>query len=193
MMGLMKLYVVSKEQPNVRNKANAGTSFQFGIKSPAEQSETALDESMLTVASFIDTVLSSEGVTRWRLFIHACIDSYNRRIYFKCSSNNKAETVFEAFIHGVQQLGLRERVHGDTGENIQVTPFVLKHPMRGTGISQYGINWNMRLTSDYKVEIVNVLDTVIPSITDICDVLHENMDPFACSKDYGIDLYLKAL
>ena len=74
-------------------------------------------------------------ICRWRLVIHACIDGYSRRIiYLKCSNNNKAETVFEAFIDGVQQLGLPERVRGDRGgENIQVAAFMLEHPMRGTG------------------------------------------------------------
>ena len=57
----------------------------------------------------------------------------------------------------------------------------------------YGIDWNGPLTSDEEVQSVTVPDTVIPSITDIYDVLHENVDPLAYSRDYGIDLYLKAL
>uniref|UniRef100_A0A1X7U1E1 Integrase core domain-containing protein n=1 Tax=Amphimedon queenslandica TaxID=400682 RepID=A0A1X7U1E1_AMPQE len=240
----------------------------------------------------------------WRLVIHSCIDSYSRRIiYHKCSSNNKAETVFEAFVDGVQQLGLPERVREDReGENIQVAAFMLEHPMRGTGrgifvtgqyihnqrikwlwqdvfsqctiifyqllydmednrifsidneshifclhylyisrineslqqflharnnhpmsseanltstqlwitglakyrnqpieelseeeLVNYGIDWNGPLPSDEEVEIVTVSDTVIPLITDFYDVLHGNVDPLAYSRDYGIDLCLKAL
>lgn len=73
--------------------------------------------------------------TRWRFVIHGGIDGYSRKIvFFKCSTNNKASTVFGLFYSAVQLHGLPSRVRGDHGgENTQVAQFMFKHPPRGPG------------------------------------------------------------
>ena len=51
----------------------------------------------------------------WRLVIHGGIDGYNRiPVYLKVASNNKAETVFDAFCAAVTKFGLPSRVCANT-------------------------------------------------------------------------------
>ena len=61
-------------------------------------------------------------LVRWRLVTHAGIDGYSRLIvYLRCSTNNKARTVYELFIEAVHQYHLPSRVRSDQGgENILV-------------------------------------------------------------------------
>ena len=55
-------------------------------------------------------------------------------IYLKCSNNNRASTVMEAFRNAVSEWGLPSRVRCDKdGENTEVAWFMLMHPRRGTG------------------------------------------------------------
>ena len=72
---------------------------------------------------------------RWCFVIHGGIDGYSRMIvFFKCSTNNKAPTVFECFHPAVQQFGLPSRVRSDHGgENVDVAMYMLSHPFRGPG------------------------------------------------------------
>ena len=72
-------------------------------------------------------------LTRWRLVVHLCIDGYSRLIiYAHCCNNNKASTVLNQFIEGVNTYGLPSRVRSDHGmENFKVAQFMLQH--RGTG------------------------------------------------------------
>ncbi len=50
---------------------------------------------------------------RWRFVIHGAIDGFSRMIIFlRCSTNNKASTVFSYFITGIQTFGLPSRVRG---------------------------------------------------------------------------------
>ena len=60
---------------------------------------------------------------------HAGIDGYSRMIVFmKCSTNNRAETVYGLFLQGVQKFGLPSRVHTDQGgENTKVAQHMLVH------------------------------------------------------------------
>ena len=45
-------------------------------------------------------------LTRWRLVVHLCIDGYSRLIiYAHCCNNNKANTVLNQFIEGVNTYG----------------------------------------------------------------------------------------
>ena len=76
---------------------------------------------------------------RYRFVIHGCIDGYSRRIiYLKCSDNNRAETVVDLFVSGVQECGLPSRVRGDRGgENVRVALFMLDHPLRGPGRASF--------------------------------------------------------
>lgn len=72
---------------------------------------------------------------RWRLVIHGAIDGYSRLIMFlKVSPNNRAETVFDAFVKGVEEFGLPSRVRMDRGgENVLVARYMIEHPERGPG------------------------------------------------------------
>ncbi len=67
--------------------------------------------------------------------VHGCIDGYSRRIiYLRAADNNRADTVLQLFIDGVQRLGLPIRVRSDRGgENVEIARFMLEHPMRGPG------------------------------------------------------------
>ena len=72
-------------------------------------------------------------VYRWRFIIHGGVDGFSRMVvYLQCSTNNRASTVFDAYMEAVQNYGLPSRVRSDRGgENVQVANFMLQHPERG--------------------------------------------------------------
>ena len=72
---------------------------------------------------------------RWRIIIHAGIDGYSRLpVFLKASTNNRADTMLQSFLNGVQRYGLPSRVRCDRGgENVMVSQFMLTHPERGPG------------------------------------------------------------
>ena len=65
--------------------------------------------------------------------MHGGIDGFTRMIVFlRCSNNNKAETVLDLFLTGVEVYGLPSRVQSDKGmENTDVALYMLNHPRRG--------------------------------------------------------------
>ena len=67
--------------------------------------------------------------------VHGGVDGYSRiPVFLQCSGNNRASTVFDAFLKAVDNYGLPSRVRCDKGgENTAVSEFMLSHPMRGPG------------------------------------------------------------
>ena len=60
---------------------------------------------------------------RWRIVIHGAVDGYSRiPVYLSASDNNRALTVLQLFLRGVQVYGLPSRVRADQGgENTLVS------------------------------------------------------------------------
>lgn len=69
------------------------------------------------------------SLIRWRLVIHGGIDGFSRLItYLHCSSNNRANTVFDLFHEAVSKYGVPSRVRSDRGgENIDVAKFMIEY------------------------------------------------------------------
>ena len=59
--------------------------------------------------------------------MHGCIDGYSRAIvYIKCFSNNRAGTILQCFMDGIQEFGIPLRVRGDRGaEDVNVARFMI--------------------------------------------------------------------
>ena len=70
------------------------------------------------------------------MVIHGGVDGFTRiPVFLKiCSTNNRAETVLDAFLKATQEYGLPSRVRSDKGgENTAVSLYMLQHPQRGPG------------------------------------------------------------
>lgn len=65
----------------------------------------------------------------WRFVVHGGIDGFSRLIvYLSAVTNNRASTVMESFIGGINTFGLPSRVRSDKGgENIDVAQFMVEH------------------------------------------------------------------
>ncbi len=70
---------------------------------------------------------------RWHIVIHGGIDGYSRLITFlKAATNNRSETMFQAFQSGMTEFSLPCRIRMDKGgENVLVAQYMLDHPDRG--------------------------------------------------------------
>ena len=66
---------------------------------------------------------------RWRFVTHCGIDGYSRLVVFiKCSTDKKADTVYDSFLRGVQCYGLPSRLRCDQGlENVRVAQHMIHH------------------------------------------------------------------
>ena len=76
---------------------------------------------------------------RWRMVTHGAIDGYSRVVlYLKCTSNNRATTVYELFLVAVQNFNLPSRVRSDQGlENV----LVARHRSNQGEVSDTAADW----------------------------------------------------
>ena len=71
---------------------------------------------------------SHHKLIRWRMVTHGAIDGYSRVVlYLKCTSSNRATTVYELFLVAVQNFNLPSRVRSDQGlENVLVARHMIE-------------------------------------------------------------------
>ena len=112
---------------------------------------------------------------RWRFVTHAGIDGYSPLTTFiRCSTNNKAEMMYNTFMEGVQRFGLPSRVRTDQGrENIQVACHMLCH--RGCSHSSVLVGssvHNQRIERFYG----EIYTSVLPPFTIDCSITWNTAD-----------------
>ena len=96
-----------------------------------------------SLVTFISSMHSSAlrcPINRWRFVVHGGIDGYSRLItYLKVATNNKADTVYVAFLEAVEQYGLPSRVRMDEGvENGHVARCMVQHRGANKGSATIG-------------------------------------------------------
>ncbi|XP_062304625.1 uncharacterized protein LOC134009010 isoform X2 [Osmerus eperlanus] len=98
---------------------------------------------------------------RWRFVVHGGIDGFSRLIvYLSAATNNRASTVLESFIGGINKFGLPSRVRSDKGgENIDVAQFMVEHrgENRNSHITGRSVH-NQRIERLWRDVYIQVLD-----------------------------------
>ena len=139
------LKTIKSTNPNCEEVMIQGSLIHRGIKIPRDmlraaihrvdhentiQRQTSVINRRVYCAPHPNAVWHLDGnhkMIRWRLVIHAGIDSFSRCItYVKCSNSNCANTVIEAFLEGTAMFGLPVHVRSDHGgENVRVWEYML--------------------------------------------------------------------
>ena len=67
--------------------------------------------------------------------VHGGVDGFSRiPVYLHCGNNNRANTVLRLFKEAISTYGLPSLTRCDQGgENVDVSMFLLTHPLRGPG------------------------------------------------------------
>lgn len=66
------------------------------------------------------------------MVIHGGIDGFTRiPVFLKCSTNNRAETVLDAFLKATQEYGLPSRVRSDKAAKILLSLCICYNTLRG--------------------------------------------------------------
>ena len=95
----------------------------------------------------IDT---NHKLVRWYLVIVGVIDGFSRLpVAIECQNNNKAETVLQCFLKGVELFGLPSRVHSHKGRENNY------HVVADYMITRRGANRGSMITE--KARIISVL------------------------------------
>ncbi|XP_045202384.2 uncharacterized protein LOC123555860 [Mercenaria mercenaria] len=70
---------------------------------------------------------TNHKLIRWRFVFHGGIDGYSRMpMYIVVASDNKADTALQAFLKGVAEYGVPQRVRTDKGkENVKIAEYML--------------------------------------------------------------------
>lgn len=138
-----------KEHPHCGEVMLQGLLIHKGIKVPRKKLRTAIhhvdhtntvQRRSSTISRRIYTspcpnsvwhVDGNHKMIHWRLVIHAGIDGYSHCVVFvKCSNNNCAATVLNAFLEGVSVFGMPMRVRTDHGGG---NTEIWKHMLTTTG------------------------------------------------------------
>ena len=105
----------------------------------------------------IDT---NHKLIRWYFVVVGVIDGFSRLpVSLECTNNNKAATVLNSFISGVEEYGLPSRVRSDKGmENVLVADFMIakRGPNKGSMITGKSTH-NQRIERLWRDVFVGVL------------------------------------
>ena len=82
----------------------------------------------ITYTMLFFVVDTHHKLVRWKLVTQGGIDGYSRLVLFlRCSTNNRASTMYDVFLSAVQQYHLPSRIRTDQGrENILVAQHMLE-------------------------------------------------------------------
>lgn len=110
-------------------------------------------------------------IIRYNLVIHGGIDGFSRLItYLKCSNNNTASTVLEAFEEATRIYGIPSRVRSDKGgENVDVWDYMTY--MRGDGRASY-----ITGSSVHNTRIERLWRDVYSSVTSTFAIVFDTME-----------------
>lgn len=67
----------------------------------------------------------NHSLIRWRFVLHGVVDGYSHMVmYLNCSTNNKSQTVYNLFIHVIQNNGCPSRVRSDKELKVEKCAYI---------------------------------------------------------------------